>query len=231
VVVRKSLLVAAFAAIAILSGSVVALAANQFADVPDSNVFSEDIAWLAAHDVTKGCNPPTNDLFCPNDPVTRGQMAAFLHRFGDIEVERTIAIDQIGFLPIRDAGSYLDYDYNAVGTIGRYSPNPLGASVPVPDGATITGFSATFCDSNNSIDYEARLVRRPDPAVSGAYAQVIAQVTSTGDGCAITVAATTVDNAVVDLESYSYAVEVWYAGGTATNIRRATISYKEPMIP
>src|SRR5690606_40264743 len=38
------------------------------------------IAALAAADITRGCNPPTNDRFCPDDPVTRGQMAAFLVR-------------------------------------------------------------------------------------------------------------------------------------------------------
>jgi len=31
-----------------------------------------------------GCNPPTNDRFCPNDYVTRGQMAAFLARGLDL---------------------------------------------------------------------------------------------------------------------------------------------------
>jgi hypothetical protein len=30
--------------------------------------------------VTLGCNPPANDKFCPDDKVTRGQMAAFLTR-------------------------------------------------------------------------------------------------------------------------------------------------------
>ena len=40
-----------------------------------------DIEWLADQGVTKGCSPPINDLFCPNDQVTRGQMAAFLVRF------------------------------------------------------------------------------------------------------------------------------------------------------
>jgi len=55
-------------------------AANRFKDVPDSNVFHDDISWLAATDVTKGCNPPENDQFCPTQNVTRGQMAAFLRR-------------------------------------------------------------------------------------------------------------------------------------------------------
>ncbi len=46
----------------------------------DSSVFEGDIDRLAAADVTRGCNPPTNDRFCPDDELTRGQMAAFLAR-------------------------------------------------------------------------------------------------------------------------------------------------------
>jgi hypothetical protein len=38
---------------------------------------------LAAEGITQGCNPPLNDMFCPNDNVTRGQMAAFLVRAFD----------------------------------------------------------------------------------------------------------------------------------------------------
>lgn len=44
------------------------------------HVFEADIDWLAAEGVTKGCNPPVNDQFCPDASVTRGQMAAFLVR-------------------------------------------------------------------------------------------------------------------------------------------------------
>jgi hypothetical protein len=46
----------------------------------DGSTFENDIEKLATAGITKGCNPPVNDRFCPNDPVTRGQMAAFLHR-------------------------------------------------------------------------------------------------------------------------------------------------------
>jgi len=45
------------------------------------HTFVNDIVWLANEGITKGCNPPINDEFCPNDFVTRGQMAAFLVRF------------------------------------------------------------------------------------------------------------------------------------------------------
>ncbi len=46
----------------------------------DGTTFELDIDKLAAAGVTKGCNPPVNDRFCPNDAVTREQMAAFLVR-------------------------------------------------------------------------------------------------------------------------------------------------------
>lgn len=51
-----------------------------FSDVPTQNVFQLDIAKLATAGITKGCNPPANSRFCPDDEVTRGQMTAFLHR-------------------------------------------------------------------------------------------------------------------------------------------------------
>ncbi len=46
----------------------------------DDSVFENAIESLAASGITQGCNPPTNDRFCPEDSVTRGQMAAFLKR-------------------------------------------------------------------------------------------------------------------------------------------------------
>jgi hypothetical protein len=61
-------------------------AISRYGDVPDSNVFAHDIEWLADTGVTRGCNPPANDMFCPDSAVTRGQMAAFLHRFADLVV-------------------------------------------------------------------------------------------------------------------------------------------------
>ena len=46
----------------------------------DNSIFEEAIAKLATAGITKGCNPPENDQFCPYDRVTREQMAAFLQR-------------------------------------------------------------------------------------------------------------------------------------------------------
>ena len=52
---------------------------DYFSDDEDS-VFEDDINRLAASGITRGCNPPANDNYCPGGRVTRGQMAAFLVR-------------------------------------------------------------------------------------------------------------------------------------------------------
>jgi hypothetical protein len=52
---------------------------NPFIDTK-GHLFENAITWLAAQGITSGCNPPDNDRFCPNDFVTRGQMAVFLVR-------------------------------------------------------------------------------------------------------------------------------------------------------
>lgn len=85
----KTLLVVAIAAMAL--APVAASAVLQFIDVPQTDIFYEDIIWAAENDITKGCNPPTNDMFCPEDNVTREQMAAFMRRLstGNVVNART----------------------------------------------------------------------------------------------------------------------------------------------
>jgi hypothetical protein len=46
----------------------------------DDSEFEGDIELVAELGITRGCNPPFADAFCPRDRVTRGQMAAFLVR-------------------------------------------------------------------------------------------------------------------------------------------------------
>jgi hypothetical protein len=54
------------------------LAAHLFTDVPNGG-FHNDISRIAGAGITAGCTPTT---YCPNETVTRGQMAAFLNRTG-----------------------------------------------------------------------------------------------------------------------------------------------------
>lgn len=46
----------------------------------DGSIHEANIEAIAADGITKGCNPPVNDMFCPNQSVTRAQMATFLTR-------------------------------------------------------------------------------------------------------------------------------------------------------
>lgn len=53
--------------------------AGSFRD-DETSVHRRDIDEIAVVGITKGCNPPLNDQFCPNRVITRGELAAFLRR-------------------------------------------------------------------------------------------------------------------------------------------------------
>jgi len=51
-----------------------------FFDIPCDHWAINYIKAVKDFGITKGCNPPQNDKFCPEDVVTRAQMAAFIIR-------------------------------------------------------------------------------------------------------------------------------------------------------
>jgi 5'-nucleotidase len=63
--------------------------ATDFTDTANST-FVDDIAKLSAAGITRGCNPPANDEFCPDREITRGEIAAFFNRAYQNEVELQI---------------------------------------------------------------------------------------------------------------------------------------------
>ena len=89
---RSIKLVLATAVLAVVLIPAGALAMHQFTDVPDSNIFHADIDWLADNGITLGCNPPSNDRYCPGANVTREQMAAFMRR---LAVNQVVDADQL----------------------------------------------------------------------------------------------------------------------------------------
>ena len=129
----KALLVTALVVLVLVP--VGALAAGGFTDVPDGNVFAADIQWLAAAGVTKGCNPPANDRFCPDEYVTRGQMAAFMHR---LAINRVVDADT---LDGKDSTAFL-------GTTSK------AADANKLDGIDSTGFVQTVQILTAAISYD-----------------------------------------------------------------------------
>jgi hypothetical protein len=61
-------------------------AGHQFTDVPNGHTFHNAIDWMKTNNITVGCNPPANTQYCPDDNVTRGQMAAFMKRLAENQV-------------------------------------------------------------------------------------------------------------------------------------------------
>jgi hypothetical protein len=46
----------------------------------DTSIYEGDIEAIAGAGITLGCNPPTNDQFCPDRTLIRAEMASFLAR-------------------------------------------------------------------------------------------------------------------------------------------------------
>ena len=75
----------------------------------DGHVFEEPINALAEAGITNGCGDGT--VYCPDDEVTRGEMAAFLRRAGDLP-----AADEDQFSD--DEDSVFEEDINAIAAAG-----------------------------------------------------------------------------------------------------------------
>jgi hypothetical protein len=80
---QKPRLIAGLVTVTVLLSAGIAWAAlppgGTFTD-DDGNTFEGAIEAIAAERITLGCNPPANTMFCPDDQVTRGQMAIFIGR-------------------------------------------------------------------------------------------------------------------------------------------------------
>jgi hypothetical protein len=128
----------------------------------DDSIFEADIEWIAARGITRGCNPPKNDRYCPDSYVTRGQMAAFLVR------AMGYTDDGGGNLFVDDNDSIFEGDIDRLGTAGvtkgcnpptnnRYCPNgkvtrgQMAAFLVRAMGYTDNGGGNLFVDDNDSI--------------------------------------------------------------------------------
>ncbi|MCH5353712.1 MAG: S-layer homology domain-containing protein [Acutalibacter sp.] len=53
---------------------------SPFPDVKESAWYAKAVIWAESKDVVKGCG---DGLYGPNDPITRGQLAAILYGYED----------------------------------------------------------------------------------------------------------------------------------------------------
>jgi hypothetical protein len=123
-----------------------------FVDTSDS-VHNQAINQIAAVGITTGCNPPVNDRYCPNRPISRAEMASMLARAFDL--------DPLGEGPFNDiAASVHAANINAIAAAGiTVGCNPPENDRYCPEGQVTREQMASFLA--RALDLE--IVAPPDP--------------------------------------------------------------------
>ena len=131
-----------------------AVSTASFDDVAAGEYYANGVSWAAANGVVSGYG---NNLFGPNDPITREQMATILYRYAQYkEYETVVTGDVSSFTDGTSVSSYAVEPMNwAVGTgllsgVGNNILNPTGNATRA-EAATIL---MRFCefDSTTSIE-------------------------------------------------------------------------------
>ena len=77
----------------------------------EGSVHETNIDLIAELGITRGCNPPDNDRFCPDREITRGEIAAFIRRI----LLLPTAVDDYF---TDDNGTTFEADINALAAVG-----------------------------------------------------------------------------------------------------------------
>ena len=95
IITLATLLLVAMVPVAVMA------AGGTFTD-DDTSIFEADIEWMAANGITSGCG---TGLYCPDDNVTRGQMAAFMKRLATKKVVAAATADTAGHATTADSAT------------------------------------------------------------------------------------------------------------------------------
>ncbi|HSJ35611.1 MAG TPA: S-layer homology domain-containing protein, partial [Acidimicrobiia bacterium] len=136
----------------------------------NGNAHEGAIEQIAARGVTKGCNPPANDRYCPDRPVTRGEMAAFLQRAFDLDSGSRDHFKD-------DGGSPFESAINAVARAGvTKGCNPPANDRYCPNARVTRGEMAAFINRILDLDKGADFFADDDDSVFEADINAIARV-------------------------------------------------------
>lgn len=159
------------------------LAANPFTDLdPAQNGptgHNPNIDAIFNAGITKGCNPPTNDNYCPKDVVTREQMASFLARTAGLGANPPVAnaktaqnADNATQLGGQPASAYLP----ATGDLtARYSFYGITSNSAFLEFSRVNGLTVTVSVSGVTTGSRARV---PLDRLTGAFGKNLAIVSA-----------------------------------------------------
>ena len=151
----------------------------------DLSVHEGSIEAIAAQGITRGCNPPHNTRFCPNEPVTRAQMAAFLVRSLQLPEAAPVGFDDT-------AGSLFEDDIDRLAAAGitrgcnpphntRFCPNELvtrgqmaafltrALSLPAGNGDTFRDDDSTIFENDTESLHAAGITAGCNPPTNDFY--------------------------------------------------------------
>jgi hypothetical protein len=146
---RGGVFLAAIVGVTLLSTTTV-FASHDFPDVPDSNGFHDDISWLVDAGVTEGFPDGT---YRPGSPVTRGSMAAFIHRYHD--AAEPALNDRNFHLHVQCAATTRFAVVNAVGTLARGSAGTSVAKLSTGTYEVIFNIDVTGCSYQATVGMPA----------------------------------------------------------------------------
>ena len=231
--VRHRLLIAAVVLTALVAFPLGVIASHQFTDVPTSSPYHADIDAIRDAGITTGCAP---NLFCPKDFVTREQMAAFLNRLGALQAGKTPVVNAdkvdglnstqfarsdlavsgryncMGKVMAPDTFSSVVFAGQAIGLGG--GPGWVSCQVHLPDGATVTELSATMFD--HSFQHHGSCHLQHSNRTDNAGALFMAATADTGaveEPDVVTSTDSTIDDATIDNDLYTYDVACFLSGG------------------
>lgn len=88
---RSRTIVIAIAVVTLIAIPVTSILANHtFSDVPSSAFYHNEVDSLVNAGITSGCG---GGKYCPNNAVTRGQMAVFLDLLGNLSGQKPAVVD------------------------------------------------------------------------------------------------------------------------------------------
>jgi len=202
----------ALTAIAFAGG---AWATDAFSDVPTSNPFHDDIAWMATNGISTGFADGT---YRPGQPVSRQAMSAFMRRATGVAIAKAQ-----GGRTMISAASFIDPGSTTLSWSNQgYLQNSatsgiscVSASPDLPDGAHLTGLTVYGMDNGTGsveLILSAKELTNLSSPIDLGDAATNAQSVSMSSGTAA------LDH-VVDLDSYSYILIACIPGESATPYR------------
>jgi hypothetical protein len=114
-------------------------------DDDDGNTHEANIEWLASKGITVGCNAPAFNNYCPDKPVTRGQMATFMRRLTNV------------IAPIVWSQGDSDAGGTLVTTAARTTVSSIAIDAPVDGYLVVSGNVWIDPQDTGSIDLLVRL--------------------------------------------------------------------------